>query len=263
MAIKLNKDNLVRNLAKKTKLAHHIDKALINHADFVWSYEYTPKESDDAWHPSGHCTPSPFELYHYAKSAEEERNDASMQKIFQVGHFWHQFLQFIVLEKLEFCTPEAIERRGIKTWGERNNNPRQVTSDSETQTFVDAKPFHWVTGSGDIAPCAIPGHSDYVVDFKTMGAHAFKPNEPPAWAADKWECQTNIYMDFFDLEKALIVGINKDTPHDFKEFEYHRNQPLIDAIYRKWELVSHCLDEGVEPPEDEVIELPLQGHVNG
>jgi len=68
-------------------------------------------------------------------------------------------------------------------------------------------------------------------------------------------------MDFFDLEKGLIVAIQKDAPHDMKEFEFVRNQPLIDAIYHKWNIVSQCLDEGVEPPKEEVIELPVSGAV--
>ena len=66
---------------------------------------------------------------------------------------------------------------------------------------------------------------------------------------------------FFDLEKGLIVAIQKDAPHDMKEFEFVRNQPLIDAIYHKWNIVSQCLDEGVEPPKEEVIELPVSGAV--
>jgi hypothetical protein len=93
-----------------------------------------------------------------------------------------------------------------------------------------------------------------------MGSHAFRNNDPPASATDKWECQMSIYMDFFDLDEAIILGINKDSPHDFKEFTYLRNQPLVEAIYDKWKLVAMCLNEEVEPPVDEDIELPLQGH---
>jgi hypothetical protein len=45
----------------------------------------------------------------------------------------------------------------------------------------------------------------------------------------------------------MLLAVNKDTPHDFKEFVYARNQPLIDIIYEKLEFVSACLDAGEAP----------------
>lgn len=259
MAIKVDKSKMVRNLARNTKLVQHLDKA-IGKGDFIWQYEYEPKKADDAWHPSGHCTPSVYELYHDAKGSvwmnpgvptvPVAPHPASLLKTFQVGHFWHAYLQWIVEKQLGFCEAKHIERRGKRVW-------QQSIGRADAPTA-----FHWVTGSADIAPCSIPGHDDYLVDFKTMGAHDFKPMAAPKWAVGKWECQLNIYMDFFDIEKALIVGILKDSPHEFKEFEFHRNQELVDALYSKWKLVSACLDEGVEPPEDEEIELPLRGPID-
>jgi hypothetical protein len=64
-------------------------------------------------------------------------------------------------------------------------------------------------------------------------------------------------MDLFDLEQAMILGGNKDTPHDFKELTFVRNQPLIDAVYRKWEFVGDCLEGGTLPSEDDVVEFAL------
>ncbi len=271
MPTKLKKTNLVKAFVK-TKLGYHLDQA-IGKGDFVWEYKYEPKKEDDAWHPSSHCTPSPAELYHYAIDSQQaltqegQPNDGSapiqknrpkgftpdLYKTFQVGHFWHAYLQHLLVHKLEFCDEAAIERRGQRAWPP----PRD---DSEGVAAV--RPFHWVTGSADVAPCEVPNYGSYLIDFKTMGAFAYKPNIPPGDTIVKWECQLNVYMDFFDLEKALIVGILKDSPHSFKEFEFHRNQDLIDALYSKWRLVSECLDEKVEPPIDEVIELPTKGPVN-
>jgi hypothetical protein len=222
------------------------------------------------------------ELYHYAKDANPilldtnpddgekvelvpREIEAGLGKIFQVGHFWHQYLQEICV-RAEFCAPEAIERKGLKGW--KTADGRQFEFDelsrpnSISESIFDPAPFHWATGSGDIVPCEIPGHGPYLVDFKTMGSHVFRPNKPHDTTLIKWECQLNIYMDFFDLDRAIILGINKDSPHDFKEFEFHRNQDLVDQIYYKWKLVSRCLDKGVEPPADEVVELLVQGPVN-
>ncbi len=108
-----------------------------------------------------------------------------------------------------------------------------------------------------MAPCSIPTHDDYVVDFKTMGDHDYRQTGVPTWCANKYEAQINIYMDLFDLDKALIVAIQKGTPHDFKEFEYRRNDTLVDAIYKKWHIVSDALDAGI-PPEEDIV-LPFTG----
>ena len=264
MALKLtgkhfNKDNVVKNLVLNHKLVTHLDKAIAQF-DEQWEFKYEAKEIDDAWHPSGDCTPSLHELYHKAQHPEDPREfGPSLRKTFMVGHFWHQYLQHIIVHKLEFAQPGHIERRGWRGWGEEYgpNRGRQLPSG----VITNWEPYHWATGSADVAPCAVPGWGTGIVDFKTMKSIDFKRPYVPAYAADKWECQVNIYMDWFDEERALIVGIQKDSPHEMKEFEYHRNQPLIDAIYEKWEIVSECLDEGVEPPASEEHPLPLAGVV--
>ena len=246
MAIKLEKHSMARKMAAKTKLVMHLDKAIDKAGDFSWTYQYDPKGGDDAWHPSGDCTPSPRELFNKAVNPERDPIGANLRKTFQVGHFWHGYLQEVIVNHLGFADASAIERKGQKVWAEEDGKP---------------KPYHWVRGAADVAPISIPGFGDYLLDIKTMGSHDFRKTELPDWSAGKYEAQMNIYMDFFDLEKALILGVNKDSPHEFKEFEFVRNQPLIDTIYRKWELVSHCIADGVVPPGDEVIELPFQGSV--
>lgn len=276
MAIKIKKTGFVKAFTK-TKLGYHLDKE-IGKGDFEWEYKYEPKRDDNAWHPSGHCTPSLAELYHYAKDSQElavvanpddgapiEKNATqsenftpALYKTFQVGHFWHQYCQELCA-RMDFCDSESIERRGTRAW--TADDPRTVTFSGELEGFTP-EPYHWTTGSADIAPCNVPGHGEYLIDFKTMGSHVFRPNLPSDDTLVKWECQLNVYMDFFNLEKALIVGINKDSPHDFKEFEFHRNEELVERLYYKWKLVSTCLDEDEEPPHDEVVDLPTKGPVN-
>lgn len=261
MATKIPKNGFTKAFTK-TKLAYQLDKE-IGRGEFLWAFDYKPKLEDNAWHPSSHCTPSLYELYHFAKDrpiVEEwpegtypetitpRAIEPGLGKIFQVGHFWHQFLQEIAIRG-GFCTEDDVERRGIQGW-------------KISQSGVGHDPFHWVTGSADICPCEVPGHGPYLIDFKTMGSHTFRPNLPHDLTLEKWECQLNTYMSFFDIERAMIVGLNKDTPHDMKEYEFERNQPLIDILYDKWKLVSQCLDAEVEPPEDEVIHLPLMGPTN-
>lgn len=254
MTIKLDKSKMVKSLVKRTKFVQHLDRA-IGQGDFVWDFDYEPKKGDTGWHPSGHCTPSPAELYHMALNPTKEDFPASLYKTFMVGHFWHQYLQWVTVKILGFADEAAVERTGKKGWGDC------IHSGGLKHEVCHYQDWHYATGSGDLAPIYIPTHGEYLVDFKTMGSHMFKPNLPPGTTIEKWECQANIYMDFFDLERALIVGICKDSPHDFKEYEFRRNQPLVDAIYGKWKLVSACIEEQVEPPVDEEVHLPLRGPI--
>ena len=244
---KSEKYNFSRNLVKRHKLVTHLDRYLGTEIeDFHFHYE--PKVPDDAWHPSGHCTPSVTELYDIATGNIEKKDwGTSMLKTFMVGHFWHQLLQKAVVD-LGFADESAIEVKGVRYWGDLDV-PDHTQNHTEGTTRFFHKPYHWATGAGDVAPCSIPGHGDYVIDFKTMSSHQYKSSGIPEWAADKYEAQINIYMDFFDLERGIIVPICKDTPHEFKEFEFVRNQPLIDMIYNKWEFVSECLDMN-EPPDE-------------
>jgi hypothetical protein len=256
MAIKLKRDQLVKNLSKKYKLATHLDKA-IGKGEMEWKAEFREKKGDTGWHPSGDCLPSPYELYHQARSEERELLAPGTYKTFAVGHFWHQYIQHIVVERLGFCGWDAIERHGDKGWTKELED--LIPEAGVTFEGDRYKPFHWVSGSADIAPCEIPGHGTYLVDIKTMGSHDFRQAGLPTWCAAKYEAQVNIYMDFFDLEQAIILCVSKDSPHEFKEYIFERNPPLIEALYAKWKLVSACLDEEVEPDLTYIPALPIQG----
>lgn len=270
MAVKLtkkggfNRSNALTNLVNKDKLTPHLIKGTME--DFSWTYSYEPKGNDDAWHPSGDCVPSALELYHKATATEAEKAKAEekwlgMNRTFQVGHFWHQYYQQIV-QRIGFAEPSAIERRGVDWWGDLTPiDPIDIPDGWYVlEGTGTAAPYHWVTGSADVAPCVIPRAGEFVVDFKSMGNHDFKRKGMPQGFDKKYEAQINIYMDLFDLETGLIVGIQKDRPHDLKEFQFRRNQPLIDAIYNKWKYVTQCIDDGVAPEGPEP-NLPFTGPV--
>ena len=243
-----------KDLSPKYKLAPQLDKA-IKSFDEEWTFTYQTKEPDLYWHPSSHCTPLPSVLYDHAQDRLNDEDDEEfqqgMRKYSQVGHFWHQFLQHIMV-RYDMVVPNAIERTAAKVW--EDDRTYRVEAPN-----VIGKPFHVCRGSADVAPWAFRGH-DYIVDFKTMASRSFqRPTLPEAFAA-KYECQMNIYMDFFDYDRALILAINKDTPHDFKEFEFRRNQPLIDTIYEKWKFVAHCIEDNERPDADDDLgfDLPLE-----
>lgn len=245
MPIKLKASDLVRNLTSKYRFIPMLEKSIADN-DYEWEFKYKTKKGDDAWHPSGDCTPDIQTLYHLAKDRLDEDSKSSspsvsLRKTFMVGHFWHQWLQFHAV-KSGLVAKDAIERPGTRAWG---------------HSSVGTHPFHWARGSADIAPWTLDGE-DWVIDFKTMRQGDFKLETPPERFADKWECQVNIYMDFFGYEKACIIGVDK-VEGTMKEFVYYRNQPLVDAIYDKWEIVSGYLDLDEEPPTSAHIELPLKG----
>jgi hypothetical protein len=247
MALKLNKNNLTKNLVNNYKLVTLLDKH-IDEGDFEWNATFTPKIGDDAWHPSSDCTPSLHELYMKATEQALARPiSTSLRKTFMVGHFWHAWIQTMVV-RLGLCDETGIERKGKRVWAYQN-----PPGNGE----MKPQPFHWATGSGDIVPCTIPGHGEFLVDIKTQHGFAFKQNHLGDFAA-KYECQVNVYMDWFDLDRTIILCVSKETG-EMKEYIFERNQPLIDAIYTKWELVGTCIREGVVPPEDEAFVLPLAG----
>lgn len=239
-----------KDLSPKFKLVPKLDKAI---ADFdeSWTFTYEPKEHDLFWHPSGHCTPVASELYDLALERlnpewDNEEHERTMRKYGPIGHFWHQWLQHIMV-RYDMCDVSAVEREGFKS-----------IYTPETWS-TDPGHFRACRGSADVAPWNYKGH-DYIVDFKTMGSRNFQAVTLPAGFAKKYICQMNIYMDFFDYDRALIVGINKDTPHGFKEFEFRRDDELVEAIYTKWKFVAESLELGERPDkdDDEHFALPLE-----
>jgi hypothetical protein len=245
--VKIPNSAFVKNLVQRNKLIQHYESAWTNW-DGPLTFTYESKETDDAFHPSGDCTPSPLQLYSkiLAKMAGENPDPISptLRKTFLVGHFWHQVYQDLTVKELGFAKPEHIERSAMTCWAEDNS-----WGPTPSAKPARAKPYHWARGSADIAPCSVPRYGDFLVDFKTQNSRSFNQIKIPDWCIDKWECQLNIYMDWFNLEKALIVCINKDAPHDLKEWEFHYNEPLVNTIYDKWKFVGECLDSNETPSE--------------
>jgi hypothetical protein len=257
--VKFSKESFVRNLAKGNLLAPYLER--YDEWDHPFTFDYRPKEGDDGWHPSGDCTPPVMDLWEKAMGrAERETISPILQRAFLVGHFWHQVIQD-ALVRMEFAAPEAVERKGRHAWKYMVDEPETPWNSTTWKPL----PYHYATGSGDVAPLVMPNWEG-ILDIKTMNPQSFdrlaKTDQLPAWAADKYECQLNIYMDFFDQPSGMILAVNKGNSQ-FAEIVYDRNQDLIDTIYAKFEYVSYCLDEGFVPDAkaDEMFELPLTGPV--
>lgn len=235
---KTDKSKIVRNLGKKYKYVPYLEKAIGDFED-EWAFEYHEKQPDNHWHPSSHCVPPATELYAIATGqVKPEPIGNALRKTFQVGHFWHQWLQYITVAKLGFANPEDIERHMVRSWGQPDEAKGILIPD-----------FHAIAGSADVCPCVCPDWTG-LVDYKTMNSANFKQQGLPPRFEAKYECQINVYMDLFDVAEAIILPVHKDTG-DFKEFLYERNQPLVDTIMEKLEFVSVCLDAGEAPTAED------------
>lgn len=231
--------SFTKALASKNILTPHISAYLDRgHLPDVWSLDIRPnKPKDDAFHPSSDCVPCVRELYaRHGGLMEERKLDSSSQKIFMVGHFWHVWLQNVICD-LGFCTWEDVEKDcgyTAKTW--------------------------WAKGSADIAPCRIPGKGHYLIDFKTMNSRYFLLDDDEGPLADnllKWRYQVNCYMEWTGLEKCIVLGIQKDSPHNFREFVFDYEPGLLNPVYEKWDAVTLALRTG-QIPECDCDECPVE-----
>jgi len=219
----------IKNLAKKEILAPHINRYM-DKAEFPPKFNIdirTHKEPDDAFHPSGDCSPCARALYaKFTGIVERQPLTGSNHKAFFVGHFWHEMLQQIICEGLGYCEKSDIEKE---------------------LRFQDQK--WWARGFADIARCEVPGRGSYLIDFKTMNGFHFA--KPPQALIEKWRMQVSCYMAWDNrVESAIIIGIQKDAPHNFQEFVIERDDALLEPIYYKWSLVADAIKTGI-PPECE------------
>lgn len=228
----------LRKLAKKELLTPHLD-AYFKKAEFPdkFNFEITPnKEPDNNFHPSGDCTPCERSLFAKFTGESSDRGlTASSHKNFMVGHFWHILLQTIITDELKFSEWGDVERK-LKWRG----------------------PNWTVLGSADISHVYLPGHAlPFLVDFKTMNKRVFDEDVVPEYILDKWRHQVNIYMDLTRYvsvsddkpypKQAIIIVIEKDTPHKFKEVVIDYDRDLCDRVYEKWDVVTKAIQKDFPP----------------
>lgn len=243
MTTKIDMSKLNYKMGKRYKLVPLLEKAIVNHAEDEWQFTYQEKLRDHHWHPSGHCLLPPSQLFLIATDAprEYEPISNSLRKTYQVGHYWHQWLQYLCVTA-DICRRDDVERHEVWKYGEG--------------------PYESVSGSADICPLRL-GEWYGGVDFKTMNQEQYEKPEFSEYFGQKYECQMNIYMHLFDVDNWLIFCINKNNG-EFKEYEYIRNQPLIDVILDKFEFVSEAVRNGdviTTLDDEDWLDLPFIGPV--
>lgn len=233
------KFSFTKALSTKNVLTPHINSYLERGLfPDEWNLQIRPnKPKDDAFHPSGDCLPCARELYYkHSGQLPERKIDATSHKNFNVGHMWHSWLDTIVVDGLGFAKWEDVEKQ-----------------------CGYAQERWWATGLADIAYCDIPGKGVYLIDWKTMNSRIFgyEPDQPQLAAIlEKYRYQVNCYMHWTGRERCIIVGIEKDTPHAFREFVYEYDPDLLAPVYNKWDIVAACLRSGI-PPDCDCDDCPV------
>lgn len=241
----------LKSLSQKRILVPHIERYL-QKAEFPdeWKLTINPNKTPDqftpTFHPSGDCLGCARILYaKYNGDLPKDEKDATSQKNFAVGNFWHIWLQTILVDELGFATWEDVEKKCVKVSWEG----RGWVQVGENGKYPD--PTWMTSGSADVI-CNIPGYDEpYLVDFKTMNSRQFaQTNDKLEHIIRKWRYQVMCYMEWLGLEQAIVVVIEKDTPHAFREIVIKYDPELLPPVYDKWTEVAFALKYGTVPEYD-------------
>jgi len=224
--------NLTKELGRKEILVPHLNNwfARAEFPDEITVKIHMNKEEDDAFHPSS-ASACARELYALREEhVEPRKKDGNAYKIFMFGHYAHAILQYIIVEGLGFATWDDIEREFRYDMKTTAGNPYEIR------------------GFTDVAYCNIPGQdAPLLVDVKTMMARLYALNEIPRSTLVKYEAQIKMYLAFTELDKAIMLCSEKDTPHRFKEHYVYRDDDFVDSVMEKWEYVVDCQVSGDLP----------------
>lgn len=193
-----------------------------------WEIEIrNDRQADPHFHPSGDCYADPLNLYLDKIGQLKPRPiSSSLRRTFDVGHMWHGYIQAMLID-MGLVAPDNVEKPLI-----------------HKLCTIDGKDY-FGKGTADLVDVHIPGHGYWLVDIKTMNSNNFA--NPPEDTMKKYTAQVNMYGDWVGTDKMLILCVNKDSPHDFREFIIAKDEELLVEIYTRWQYVAECLAKGEEP----------------
>lgn len=212
-------------------LTPHLEQALMTKGESSWPSEYAIKiynkerHWDGLFHPSSHTDSPELQLFYefspkYAIRREPPTVDLIMT--FQVGSAFHSLLQSMLLH-LGFCEEEDIETH-----------------------FVNVE--RHCSGTVDVRKITLPNGKTYPLEIKSAG---FLPKEP----SEKYLRQLQVYMDVGCgevQEEGIILYLEKNHPHRFREFLVRRDEKILNDIYGKWNRVL----EAIEFDDPSMLEFP-------
>lgn len=217
-------------------LAPHIDLFLSDHNEFAPTIKVGGEKIDDGhFHPSSHCLMPVDALYEDRLDAEHRSITAAEKKTFDCGHMWHAYLQAALIE-MGFVKPENVERHFL--W------PLPDLLAYGLETVSRTTPLR-VSGTVDLLDVEIPGQGTWLVDIKTASAGTFNRIEQMD-LFEKYRAQVNVYGHLTGNERMLILVIQKDSPHLFREIQIQRDSNLLAGIFERWLTVAERLDAHLE-----------------
>lgn len=207
-------------------LAPHIDMFLEDHNEFCPRITIGGVKLDDGhFHPSGHCLMDVDALYADRVAKEHQKISAAMKKTFDSGHFWHAYLQEALVE-MGFVKPENVEHKFLRDLPAYN---------------ADLPLSRKISGTIDLLDVDIPGRGQWLVDIKTASTTTFNKIEQMD-LFEKYRAQVNIYGDSVGKKNMLILVVQKDSPHKFREIQIQYDASLLFDIYTRWITVAEMLD---------------------
>ncbi len=217
-----------RNLGKKQILVPHLNNWFANgkFPDHIPLGVNMNKEEDDAFHPSSSLSCLRVLQAKLDDLLPKRENTMESNKTFFFGHYIHSLIQWVCVEELKFCTWEDVE----------------VDCDFHLET-PKGNPYR-VRGFPDIERCIVPNHEPVLVDIKTVNAHVYGLAYLPDRLQEHYTAQVNLYLNFAGLNKGILLMVEKDHPHRFKEIEIDRDDDLVAKIVGRWESVVDARAEG-------------------
>lgn len=198
------------------------------------------KEEDNAFHPSSALKCS-RELYaRLAGELPKGKNSFDSQKNFMVGHMYHGLLQWIIVEGVGLAPWSEIEKEYDFGWDKKKGD-----FDGSCVT-ENGNPYR-IRGFIDVARCEVPNAGTYLVDIKTVNARIYAQDSFPLSTMEKYEAQVKLYLEFEDLDEAIILAVEKDSPHRFKEFRVQRDPEFVDETIVRWESIVDAVAQGEVP----------------
>ena len=218
-----------RNLGKNEILVPHLNNWFANGVfpDEIPFVIHPNKEDDDAFHPSSATLCSRALQAKLDGILPKQENRMESQKNFMFGHYSHALLQWVCVEQLGFAVWDDIEK------------------DCDYYLLTDKGGNEYrVRGFPDIAKCTVPNVDPFLVDIKTCTAQLYGQSNLPPFLLEKYQAQVKIYLDFEGLDKGIILLVEKDSPHRFKEIVVERDDRYVSKTIARWESVVDARAEG-------------------
>jgi len=174
---------------------------------------------------------TPEELFEkYTKEKEPETISAAMRRTLDCGNMWHGYFQNILLD-MGLVKEGNIEKYVI-------------------QKIVTKRGYCYGSGQIDLFDVEIPGHGNWLVDFKSMNKLKFDQGLSGDLLL-QYTLQVSLYMDWTGAEKGMILAVCKDSPHNLREYQVQLDRSLVDPIYDKWSYVAQCIRANLPADNEE------------